>query len=228
MIDVVFFDADDTLLDFRRSEAAAIAKTLAQLEIEPDEGVIALYSAINAEHWRMLERGEITRAKLQTRRFDMLFDRLGLERDSHFTQSIYENFLAEGFYLMPGAVELLESLSAKYRLYLLSNGAVKIQASRLEGSGIKKYFRDIFVSQSIGYNKPSRELFEYCFERIPDFSQENAIIVGDSLSSDIQGGINAGIHTCWFNPKRLPLIGEIKPEFEISELSELPELLEKL
>lgn len=228
MIDVVFFDADDTLLDFRRSEAAAIAKTLAQLEIEPDEGVIALYSAINAEHWRMLERGEITRAKLQTRRFDVLFDRLGIERDSSFTQSIYENFLAQGFFLIPGAVELLESLSAKYRLYLLSNGAVKIQASRLEGSGIKKYFRDIFVSQSIGYNKPSRELFDYCFARIPDFSQESAIIVGDSLSSDIQGGINAGIHTCWFNPKRLLLIGEIKPEFEISALSELPELLEKL
>lgn len=228
MIDVVFFDADDTLLDFRRSEAAAIAKTLAKLEIEPDEGVIALYSAINAEHWRMLERGEITRSKLQTRRFDILFDRLGLERDSRFTQSIYENFLAQGFFLIPGAVELLESLSAKYRLYLLSNGAVKIQASRLEGSGIKGYFRDIFVSQSIGYNKPSGELFDYCFERIPDFSPESAIIVGDSLSSDIQGGINAGIHTCWFNPKKLPLIGEIKPEFEISALSELPELLEKL
>lgn len=228
MIDVVFFDADDTLLDFRRSEAAAISKTLARLGIEPDEGTVALYSAINAEHWRMLERGEISRKELQTRRFDVLFERLGYKIDSHLTQSIYEKLLAEGHYLLPGATGLLEELSPRYRLYILSNGAVKIQSPRLEASGIRGYFRDVFISQSIGYNKPSRELFEYCFARIPSFEPKNSIIVGDSLSSDIQGGINAGIHTCWFNPKRLPLIGEIKPEFEISALSELPELLEKL
>ena len=128
---------------------------------------------------------------------------------------------------MNGAEELLENLCKKYNLYVITNGITKVQKGRIKSANLKKYFKDIFISEEIGYDKPSIEYFEHCFERIEDFKKENAVIIGDSLSSDIQGGVNAGVKTIWFNPKGEKNNSSVKPDYEVSDLKEIEKLLEK-
>ena len=145
----------------------------------------------------------------------------------------YEVLLSQGHYFIEGAPELLETLYGKYDLYLASNGTAIVQDSRIASAGISKYFKEIFISERVGCDKPQVGFFEYCFDRISgtdgvtDFKKEETIIIGDSLSSDIMGGNNAGIYTCWFNPKGKERTDEVAIDFEVSELSEIPSLLEK-
>ena len=136
--------------------------------------------------------------------------------------------LAIGHYFMPGAPELLEELYRKYRLYIVSNGTAKVQEGRIGSSGIAKYMDGIFISQILGANKPDKQFFDTCFAEIPDFSLSETVIIGDSLSSDIKGGINAGITTVWFNPKGLSNDGGIKPDFTVKTLSEIPAVLRQI
>lgn len=122
----------------------------------------------------------------------------------------------------------MQALKDKYELYIVSNGTASVQDSRLESAGIAPYFKDIFISERLGADKPTKKFFDIVFSRIEGFERDKAVIVGDRLSSDILGGINAGIKTCWFNPKRLPGKEDIPADHEIHALSELPELLEKI
>lgn len=142
-------------------------------------------------------------------------------------QASYEYLLGIGHYFVDGAPELLQALKDKYELYIVSNGTASVQDSRLESAGIAPYFKDIFISERLGADKPTKKFFDIVFSRIEGFERDKAVIVGDRLSSDILGGINAGIKTCWFNPKRLPGKENIPADYEIHALSELPELLEK-
>ncbi len=229
MIKYVLLDIDDTLLDFGKAEAAAIKKTFERIGIPATDEVIARYSEINNAQWSALERGELTRQQVLVRRFDILFEELGITGvPSEMAQASYEYLLGIGHYFIDGAVELLEALKDKYELYIVSNGTACVQDSRLASAGIAPYFKDIFISERIGADKPSREFFDRAFSRIEGFEREKAIIVGDRLSSDILGGINAGITTCWFNPKRLPPDPDIPADYEIHALNELPELLKNL
>lgn len=228
VIKTVLFDLDDTLLDFHKAEAIALRKTLIALEVEPSEATIARYSEINAAQWRLLEEGKLTREQVLTRRFSILFDELGVERSSAQAKKIYEHLLGIGHYFIPGAPEVLAALAPKYDLYLVSNGTATVQESRLESAGIEPYFKNIFISQAIGFDKPQKEFFDRCFAQIPNFVREEAIIVGDSLTSDMRGGCNAGIRTCWFNPHRKPRCAEIPVDYEIAALAELPALLEQI
>lgn len=229
MIKYVLLDIDDTLLDFGKAEAAAIKKTFERIGIPATDEVIARYSEINNAQWSALERGELTRQQVLVRRFDILFEELGITGvPSEMAQASYEYLLGIGHYFIDGAVELLEALKDKYELYIVSNGTACVQDSRLASAGIAPYFKDIFISERIGADKPSREFFDRAFSRIEGFEREKAIIVGDRLSSDILGGINAGISTCWFNPKRLPPDPDIPADYEIHALNELPELLKNL
>lgn len=229
MIKYVLLDIDDTLLDFGKAEAAAIKKTFERIGIPATDEVIARYSEINNAQWSALERGELTRQQVLVRRFDILFEELGIKGvPSEMAQASYEYLLGIGHYFIDGAVELLEALKDKYELYIVSNGTACVQDSRLASAGIAPYFKDIFISERIGADKPSREFFDRAFSRIEGFEREKAIIVGDRLSSDILGGINAGITTCWFNPKRLPPDPDIPADYEIHALNELPELLKNL
>lgn len=228
VIKTVLFDLDDTLLDFHKAEAIALRQTLIALELEPEETTIARYSEINAAQWRLLEEGKLTREQVLTRRFAILFEELGVERSSAQAKEIYEHLLGVGHYFIPGAPEILEVLAPQYDLYLVSNGTATVQESRLESAGIKPYFKDIFISQLVGFDKPQKEFFDRCFAQIPNFVREDAVIVGDSLTSDMRGGINAGIRTCWFNPHRKPRREEIPVDYEIGALSELPALLERI
>jgi 2-haloacid dehalogenase len=227
-IKFVFIDIDDTLFDFKRSEALSIRETLKALSIMPTDETVALYSKINKSLWEALERGEIERERLLTRRYELLFEALGVTRDAKEAQSIYEAKLSASYFYLDGAVELLSSLSGKYKVYLASNGTAKVQDGRIAISGISKYADGIFISERIGHNKPSREFFDACFASIDGFSRDGAIMIGDSLTSDILGGKNAGILTCLFNPLKKPCDGKIKADFEVGSLSEILPLLERL
>ena len=217
MIRNVLFDLDDTLFDFHKAEKIALTKTLVHFGIDPTEETLALYSTINATHWKRLELGEISREEVKV-----------VECDPVKATAYYESMLAIGHYFMPGAPELLEELYRKYRLYIVSNGTAKVQEGRIGSSGIAKYMDGIFISQILGANKPDKQFFDICFAEIPDFSLSETVIIGDSLSSDIKGGINAGITTVWFNPKGIENDSDIKPDYTIKELSEVPGLLSQI
>ena len=228
MIRNVLFDLDDTLFDFHKAEKIALTKTLVHFGIDPTEETLALYSTINAAHWKRLELGEISREEVKVGRYRELFKTIGVECDPVKATAYYESMLAIGHYFMPGAPELLEGLYRKYRLYIVSNGTAKVQEGRIGSSGIAKYMDGIFISQLLGANKPDKQFFDICFSEIPDFSLSETVIIGDSLSSDIKGGINAGITTVWFNPKGIENDNDIKPDYTIKELSEVPGLLSQI
>lgn len=225
MYQFVFLDLDDTILDFHKAEAIAVAKTFAALGIEPTEALICRYSQVNKLHWEMLERREITREQVLTGRFAYLFRERGIQADPVLCKQTYERFLSMGHYFMPGAEALLSYLSPKYKLYLASNGSASVQAGRLRSAGILPYFSDVFISELLGANKPSREFFDRAFARIPGFDPQKAILIGDSLTSDIQGGRNAGIAACWYNPKGLPPRADIPADYEIRDLAALSAIL---
>lgn len=228
MIRNVLFDLDDTLFDFHKAEKIALTKTLVHFGIDPTEETLALYSTINAAHWKRLELGELSREEVKVGRYRELFETIGVERDPEEATAYYENMLGVGHYFIPGAPELLEELHGKYRLYIVSNGTAKVQERRISSSGIAKYMDGIFISQILGANKPDKQFFDICFAEIPDFSLSETVIIGDSLSSDIKGGISAGITTVWFNPKGIENDSDIKPDYTIKELSEVPGLLSQI
>ena len=228
MIKNVLLDLDDPIFDFHLAEKKALSKTLTELGVEPTEATVSRYSEINASLWRKLERGEMEREEVLVNRFKLLFDELGLKRDALAARKSYEKNLSVGHYFVNGAPELLEELFGKYKLFLASNGTAAVQIPRIESSPIEKYFDGIFISELVGFNKPDNRFFERIFAGIKDFSKDETIIVGDSLSSDILGGKNAGIKTCWFNPQGKEISVGFLPDFEIKTLAELPALLLKL
>lgn len=226
MIEFLFLDLDDTILDFQKAERLALAKTLESFGLPPTDTVLARYHEINREHWERLERKELTRQQVLVGRFAALFQEMGLSADAEKVARAYEENLSQGHYFLPGAEEALKSLSQTYKLYLASNGTAKVQAGRLKSAGIIPYFQEIFVSQEIGANKPDPAYFSACFARIAGFRKDRAMMVGDSLTSDILGGIQAGIATCWVNPHHK--IGSIRPDYEIESITQLEALLHNL
>ena len=224
----LLFDLDDTILDFRTAERTSIRLTFEAFSIPADEAVLRRYSEINVGCWQRLERGTMTREEVLVGRFELLFRELGIAASARAVQDHYEALLESGHYFVPGAPELLEELYPRYELYLISNGNLRTQEGRLKSAGISPFFKGIFISEVIGVNKPAKAFFDACFTAIPGFRREDALIVGDSLSSDILGGINAGVRTCWFNPNGIPLSGSVRPDYEIHALGELPALLEEI
>lgn len=228
MIQSVLFDLDDTILDFKKAERTALCKTLRKLGVEPTDYIIKQYSKYNLSQWKRLERGEITRSQVKVNRYRLLFDELGLDFSPQEATAIYENNLCVGHYFIDGAPEVLEELYQDYDLYLVSNGTKRVQDGRLASAGIVGYFKDIFISETIGYNKPSKEFFDSCFSNIPGFRKEKTVIIGDSLTSDILGGKNAGIKTVWFNPNHQEKDSGIRPDYEIDSLAQIKPLLERI
>ncbi len=228
MVEFLFLDLDDTILDFHKAERIALTKTLCAFGLEPRESVLTRYSQINRAHWEKLERKELTREQVVVGRFGALFAEYGMEADPHAVAGCYEDNLSVGHYFLPGAREALEVLSRQYRLYLASNGTAKVQAGRLKSADISHYFEKIFISQEIGANKPDKLYFDRCAAQIPGYDPKRAMIVGDSLTSDIQGGINAGIKTVWVNPAHAVHPPHITPHYEIEALSQLEALLKTI
>ena len=223
----LFLDLDDTILDFRKAERTALSKTLEAFGLEPEEEILHRYHLVNKAHWEMLERGELTRAQVLVNRFAVLFREFGLEVDAPACAKVYEKNLSRGHAFLPGALEAVQKLRGKYRLFLASNGTASVQHSRLAGADLYRYFEQVFISQEIGFDKPSGDFFRICFSRIPGFDPRRAVMMGDSLTSDIQGGINSGLTTVWVNPgHKIP--EKIRPDYEIESLTQLEELLGRL
>ena len=227
MFEFLLIDLDDTILDFHKAESIAIRKTLKTFGLEPTDAVCARYSDINRMCWEKLERKEMTRAQVVVDRFGILFAEMGVPVDPVQCSECYVENLSVGHYFLPGAREALEELAKKYKLYMASNGNSKVQAGRLKSAKISHLFEEIFISQEMNAVKPTKEYFDKAFARIAGFAPDRAMIVGDSLSSDILGGKNAGITTCWVNPRHKSP-GDIRPDYEIESLAQLPKLLESL
>ena len=228
MMEFLFLDLDDTILDFHKAERIALSKTLKDFGLEPTEQVLDRYHLINRLHWERLERGELTRDQVQQGRFEVLFQELGHTVDAVTVTRAYEHNLGIGHYFLPGALEAVQRLSQKYRLFLASNGTASVQHSRLTSAGLYPYFEKVFVSQEIGFNKPSKEYFDACFSQIPGFDLAKAMMVADSLTSDILGGIQSGMKTCWVNPNHQNARSDIPADHEIESITQLEALLETL
>lgn len=221
----ILMDLDDTIFDFKKAEYQALAETLNKYGIAADEKVIQRYSEINISQWKLLEKGEISRAELKWRRFKLLFDELKKDFSAEEVAEYYTYRLSKGSFFLDGALAILEELYKKYNLYIVSNGFAKTQHGRISAGNLKRFFKDIFISQEIGADKPAKEFFDTVFSRIPDFDRDETIIVGDSLSSDIKGGKNAKIDTIWLNRKNEVPPSDLKPDFEIKTISELTKIL---
>ena len=170
----------------------------------------------------------MTRVQILGGRFAMLFEALGVLGDPEKTWKLYERNIGEQSFMLDGAVELLEELSEKYELYGASNGTASVQDRRIEKSGISRYFKDIFISQRVGFDKPDVRFFEIAFDEAGVTDKSECVMIGDSLTSDIKGGKNAGITTVWYNPKGKEPSPDIIPDYQASSLDMIPLVLEMI
>ena len=196
----LLLDADETLLDFPAAEKAAIKMVCDKFGIGFNEEIRATFSYINNALWKQLEKGLITRNLIRTRRFEQFAEHFGIKADSNEMAVYYVECLSTFGILLPGADEVCKKLGQKHNLYIITNGIGTVQAERLKRSGLLPYFSGVFVSEDIGSQKPNREFFDHVLANIPEKDKSKICVVGDSMSSDILGGINAGLDTCFFNP----------------------------
>ncbi|MFV0560241.1 MAG: YjjG family noncanonical pyrimidine nucleotidase [Enterococcus sp.] len=222
----LLFDVDDTLLDFQLAEEQALQELFAQQGIELTPEIATSYRALNHHLWREFEKGNMTRDYLTENRFGLLFQQFGKTVDSVMMENQYRGYLNQGHELVENSKEIIRDLAQKADLYIVSNGVSATQRLRLEAAGLLPYFKDIFVSEDTGYQKPMKEFFDYVFARIPAIDLDQTVIIGDSLTSDIKGGNGVGIDTIWFNRNKLPESAEITPTYRIDHLQEIYTILE--
>ena len=220
----LFLDIDNTLLDFYKAEAVAVKKVLEQYSLPSDNEAIKLYSNINKNYWEAFERGEIPKSAIFEGRFKTLLEHFGEQRNTADISKDYCSNLSEGYFKMDGADEILTYLKNKgYKLYATTNGLASTQFKRIKNSGLEAYFDKIFISEDAGHQKPEKEYFDYVINNIEEKDKQKMLIVGDSQSSDILGGINAELDTCWFNTENTA--PQYKSTYEIKQLSDLKNIL---
>ena len=223
---VILFDADETLFDFKKTEREAFKNTMMEFGFDYDESYhFSIYKEINTAIWKELEEGIITQEKLKIERFKRLNDKLNAGFDEEEFSKAYMINLGNGSFLLDGAIELIEDLSSKYILSIVTNGLTIVQERRVKNSVIAKYFKDIVISEEVGISKPNPEIFEYALSNIKGVNKNEILMIGDSLSSDIRGGINYGIDTCWFNIHKEKNNSGLSPTYEVSSYKELADLL---
>ncbi len=223
----LLFDADNTLLDFSKSERTSLIKTMEDYGVPVNEYNICTYVEINNRLWKQLEKKEITKPELKKIRFRLFFDKIGFNfnGDPFEVNEHYLSLLSQCGYIMDGAAELTEKLfHAKYDLYIVTNGVAKTQAQRLAKSGLLPCFKDVFVSEAVGIPKPHKEFFDYVLEKIPEKDKSKIVVIGDSLSSDILGAANAGLDSIWLNLNDSALPCNLKPTATVTNLKELEQL----
>lgn len=223
--DIIFFDIDDTLLDFTESEQQAFNKVFNKYQLLNSVPIYAKsYQKISKVLWKDLEHGKLSLIELGSERFRRLFSEHKLEIDAVVFNQEYLGFLGEQTHLVQGAEKVISNLSHK-RLAIISNGYTHVQTSRINNSPLAGAFEHIIISESTGFQKPQSEIFDYAFSKLQITDKSSVLIVGDSLTSDIQGGMNYGIDTCWFNPKHNEKNASIKPTYEIHTLEGLLDIL---
>ncbi|AKN30020.1 2-haloalkanoic acid dehalogenase [Clostridium carboxidivorans P7] len=224
--EIIIFDADETLFDFKKSEKYAFKNAMLEFNIEYDENYhLKIYSDINKAIWKEFEKRLITQEKLKVERFKRLSDKLNLKFDEVKFARSYMKHLANASFLYDDSIPLVESLHKSYKLSIVTNGLTDVQNKRIRKSIIAKYFQDIVISEEVGVSKPDSKIFELALNNIKHTDKSKVLIVGDSLTSDIQGGINSGIDTCWLNSNKIANTTKFKPTYEISNLMELNDIL---
>ncbi len=219
----LLIDADDTLLDFKKAEQTAFCLMMRQrnLPLEPTDA--KLYSKVNISFWEAFERGEIEKTDIIVGRFKKFFEIKGIDTDADAAANTYEQYLCRQHFMISGAMEMLLELHKKYKIYIITNGTEHIQRQRLADSGISALVDGVFVSEVIGAPKPEKQYFDYVLQNVTEKDKSKILVVGDSMSSDILGGINAGLDTCWFNPhSKSP---KYTPTYQIKSLTEIKKIL---
>jgi 2-haloacid dehalogenase len=221
----VWFDADGTLFDYNRAEATALQKAFELLSLQFEAGYLDVYRGINGRLWQALERQEIKPDVLRVRRFALLLEALQLSGIPDQLSTTYIEQLAVCAELMDGAYEVLQTLDKTSRLAIVTNGLQAVQRSRLECSTIRDFIAELIISEEVGAAKPSAAFFEAAFAQTGHPPQTDVLIIGDSLTSDMRGGVDYGIDTCWYNPA-----GDVRPDglsitYEIRHLRELLEII---
>lgn len=226
----LLWDVDGTLLDFEYSMRVSLYKSLKKIGVETTDEMVDRYSQINDGWWKRLEKGEVTKAQLLPGRFIDLFAEYDIEcKDLAAYLTDFQDNLGREYRLMENALEVCTKLKEQgYHQFVVTNGVTRTQEEKLKLSGLAEQMEELFISEQIGAPKPHKEFFEVCFERIsqkyPRFEKNKVIIIGDSLSSDILGGINAGISTCYFNPRNKDTKG-MKVTYQIRTLEEIFEVV---
>ena len=221
MYEFLIFDADHTLFDFNRAEKNAIIRVLNETGQPYKDVLLELYKNVNTSLWKKFEKNEITQIKIKTERFRLFFEKAGIKCDYQKASDSYLKYLSQGCYVLPGSEELIFNLKDSYLLGLLTNGISTVQHPRLENSVFKNVFDAVVVSGDVGVNKPDPKIFQLLTDKAKFFNKEKMLIIGDSLTSDMQGGMNFGIDTCWYNPHGKYNETKVHPTYEISKLDEL-------
>lgn len=221
----LLFDADNTLFDFDAAEKNAHRQVCGKHRLAFTEEGYALYRRCNAQLWQDFDRGLCSKEFLLTERFRRYLSLAGETGDPEAMNRDHLRALGESAVLLPGAEALCRRLAAGHELYLVTNAVESVQRARFERSAIRPYFRDVFISEAIGCGKPSPAYFAYVLRAVPGLTAENGLVIGDSLTSDIQGANNAGLACCWFNPKGLPRPDGLRIDYEVRTLEEIADLV---
>ena len=221
----LLFDADHTLFDFKTGEYYALKEALEFYSLPSGDDVIERYSDINVKYWKMLERGEIDKKSLMLARFVEFAREYGFEDKAQMLSDLYMSNLSHQAQLFDGALSMIEQLSKKYRLFIITNGVKSTQDGRFGISPITKYFERIFISEEIGYEKPNKEFFDAVARGIDGYDPQKAIVIGDSLSSDIKGAINSGLDCIWYNPNKKDAPNGWEITHNVSDFDEILEIL---
>lgn len=221
----LLFDADNTLFDFDAAEKNAHRQVCGKHHLAFTEEGYALYRRCNAQLWQDFDRGLCSKEFLLTERFRRYLSLTGETGDPEAMNRDHLRALGESAVLLPGAEALCRRLAAGHELYLVTNAVESVQRARFERSAIRPYFRDVFISEAIGCGKPSPAYFAYVLRAVPGLTAENGLVIGDSLTSDIQGANNAGLACCWFNPKGLPRPRDLRIDYEVRTLEEIADLV---
>lgn len=223
--ELILIDADGTIFDYDRAESEAFTQTMTAFGFEKScSTLLPLYREINAFIWKEFEQGLLTIADIRRIRFERLAKKARIEYPTIEVSSQYLEHLSSMAFLYEDAEVLLQWLSERFTVVLITNGIASVQHQRIAKSGLAHLFNHVVISEEVGAAKPDPAIFESAFKTAHFTAKDTAIIIGDSLSSDILGGINFGIDTCWFNPARLENDGEIIPTYEISNLLEIKSL----
>ena len=225
----LLFDLDHTLLDFDTSEDVALTQLLKEEGVADIQAYKDYYVPMNKSLWKDLEEKKITKQELVNTRFSKLFSHFGIEKDGVYLAEHYQFYLAQQGQVFSGAMELLDSLiDSGYELYAATNGITTIQTGRLAQSGLAPYFNQVFISEQLQTQKPDALFYEKIGQQIAGFSKEKTLMIGDSLTADIQGGNNAGIDTVWYNPQHLENTTQLHPTYEVHSYKDLLNCLGKL
>ena len=222
----ILFDADNTLLDFDAAESKALADTLRNYGIEPDAETVQTYRTINGELWRQLEKGQIRRDKLMAERFTRFLKAVNAAGSgAEMNQYYLDQLSTHPDLAAPNVLDVMKELAEVATLAVVTNGFDRVQSRRVAESGLKEFVEEVFVSEKLDSEKPNRKIFDTALRSLGVENRERVLMVGDSLTSDIQGGINAGLDTCWYNPNHAENPGKVCPTCEISNLEELYQLV---